>query len=543
MSRADHIAFIGDRHSKPPLPAADAGAKAANLARLDRLGLRVPPALVLSAALSEDYVSRAALPPGFAVHIASSLRRLEDATGLRLGGGDPPLLLSVRSSPEASMPGVLETLLNVGMTEDGVHRLIKRSGNPWHAWDCYRRLVRAFAEAVHHVDAEVFDRLTARHLAREGAATLRDIDPMSMRDLARASVKAARDAGAPPLPDDPLQQVVRAVEAVIASWHSPRAREYRRIWGIGEETGTAVVVQAMVFGNSGVRSGSGLGFTRNPATGDDELYVDFLSNAQGDELVSGREPVRDTAILRDVMPAIWAELERARPRLEHEFGDMQDFEFTVEDGRLFFLQTRDGTRTPWAATRIAVDLVRAGIVDAGTALQRLAPYDLNTVTRRSIDASKAGEPIARAVAAGPGVATGGVVFDEERARRLSARAPVVLVRPDIVSDDLGGIAASAGVLTSTGGRTAHAAVVARQLGKACVVSCAALRVDASSHTCTIGPRVFREGDVITIDGGSGLIYAGCVDARVERPHEALEAIESWRRQHVSGGGIQWRPNF
>jgi pyruvate,orthophosphate dikinase len=542
MSRADHIAFIGDRHSKPPLAAADAGTKAANLARLDRLGLRVPPAIVLSAALSQDYLSRGALPPGFAVHVASSLRLLEEATGLRLGG-NPPLLLSVRSSPGASMPGVLETLLNVGMTEEGVHHVIKCRGNPWLAWDCYRRLVRAFAEAAHHVEPEVFDRLTARHLARDGAVTLRDLDPISMRDLARESARAARDAGAPPLRDDPFEQVMRAVEAVIASWHSPRAREYRRLWGIGEETGTGVVVQAMVFGNSGVRSGSGVGFTRNPATGDDELYVDFLENAQGDELVSGREPVRDTAILRDVMPTIWAELEHARPRLEHEFGDMQDFEFAVEDGRLFFLQTRDGRRTPWAATRIAVDLVRGGIVDAGTALQRLSAYDLNAVARRSIDAATAGEPIARAIAAGPGVATGGVVFDAERARRLSATSSVVLVLPDIATDDLGGIAASAGVLSAAGARTAHAAVVARQLGKACVVSCAALRVDASSHTCTIGPRLFREGDVITIDGGSGLIYEGRVGARVERPHEALEAIESWRRQHISGGAIQWRPNL
>jgi len=372
MSRADHIAFIGDRHSKPPLVADDAGMKAANLARLDRLGLRVPPALVLSAALSQDYFSRGALPPGFAVHVAASLRQLESATGFRLGG-QPPLLLSVRSSPGASMPGTLETLLNVGLTEEGVRHLIKRSGNPWLAWDCYRRLVRGFAETVEHVDAGVFDRVTAQHLARDGAATLRDLDPMSMRDLARDSAKAAREAGAAPLPDDPFQQVMHAVEAVMASWHSPRAREYRRIWGIAENTGTGVVVQTMVFGNGGVRSGSGVGFTRNPANGDDELYVDFLSNAQGDELVSGREPVRDAAILRETLPTIWTELEHARARLEREFADMQDFEFTVEDGRLFFLQTRVGKRTPWAATRIAVDLVRGGIVDARNALQRLAP--------------------------------------------------------------------------------------------------------------------------------------------------------------------------
>ncbi|HUK35278.1 MAG TPA: PEP/pyruvate-binding domain-containing protein, partial [Vicinamibacterales bacterium] len=505
MSRVDHIAFIGDRHSKPPLEIADAGTKAVNLARLDRLGLRVPSALVLSAALSQEYFSRGALPPGFAVHLASSLRQIEDVTGLTLGGGDP-LLLSVRSSSPATMPGMLQTLLNVGLTENSVHHLIRRSGNPWLAWDCYRRLVRAFAETVHHVDREVLDDVAVKHLARAGAHALRDLDPLSMRDLARESAKAARAAGAAPLPDDPFEQVVRAVEAVLASWHSPCAREYRRIWDISDDGGTGVVVQAMAFGNSGVRSGTGVAFTRNPATGANELYVDFLWNAQGDELVSGREPIRDTATLRDAMPTIWAELEHARPRLEREFGDMQDVEFTVEDGQLFFMQTRDGKRTPWAAVQVAVDLVRQGVIGAPTALQRLETYDLTRVVRRSIDDSRTAAPIARAIAAGFGVATGGIVFDADRARRLSVANSVVLVREDIATEDLVGIAASAGVLTAVGGRTSHAAIVARQLGKACAVSCRELRVDAASQTCTIGRHVFREGDVISIDGATGLVY-------------------------------------
>jgi pyruvate,orthophosphate dikinase len=537
MSRADAIAFIGDRHANVPLAAADAGLKAANLPRLARIGLRVPPAVVLNSALSQDYFSRGALRPGFAVDLAAAVRQIEHVTGLRFGGS-PPLLLSVRSSPVATMPGMLETVLNIGLTEDGVHRLIRRTGNPWLAWDCYRRLVRAFAETVHHVDRGIFEQLTARHLSRQGARTSRDLDPTSMHDLAREYTKAARAAGASPLPDDPVEQLVRAVEAVLASWHSARACEYRRIRGLSDHTGTGIVVQTMVLGNCGSRSGSGVAFTRDPATGDHGLHVDFLLNAQGDELPAGRERAGDGALLRDAMPAVWRELEAAAPRLEREFGDMQDVEFTVEEGRLFFLQTRDGNRTPWAAARIAVDLVGRGFVDTATALQRLAPYDLTALVRRSVDSARAGDPIARAVAAGPGVATGGVVFDGDRARRFSASAPVVLVRNDMPPDDLDGITSAAGVLTASGGPTSHGAILARQLGKACVAGCADLRVDASSNTCAIGSRVFHEGDVITIDGGTGLIYEGRVDARVEEPHEALATIESWRRQSIPGGTIQ-----
>ena len=526
MSRVDRIAFIGDRQSDVHLLVADAGVKAVNLARLDRLGLRVPPALALSTALSHEYLSRGALPPGFAVHLATALRRLEDATGLTLGGRHP-LLVSVRSSPVVTMPGMLDTLLNVGLTEDGVQRLVGRTGNAWFAWDCYRRAARGFAELVHHVAPEVGDRVTEDVLAARGAGSLRDLDPLSMRELARASAAAARAAGAPPLPDDPVDQIVRAVDAVLASWNSPRAREYRRIYGIDDRVGTGVLVQAMVFGNAGAASGSGVGFTRNPSTGDDELYVDFLFNAQGEDIVSGRLPVRDGEQLRRSLPRIWGDLQKARPVLEREFADMQDFEFTVDDGRLFFLQTRDGRRTPWAAARIAVDLVRTGILDPAAALNRLQPYDLDAIVRRTARAS-AGDVLGRGIAAGAGVATGAVAFDVERAQQLAAEGPVVLVRPDMVTADLSGIASAAGVLTAAGARTSHAAVIARQLGKVCVVGCSDLHVDPAASAGTLGGRVLHERDVITIDGGSGIVYAGRADVVVDRPDETLAVIRSWR---------------
>jgi len=529
MSRVDRIVFIGDGQSDVHLLVADAGIKGVNLARLDRLGLPVPPALVLNTALAQEFQASGALPAGFAVQLAASLRQLEDATGLTLGG-PRPLLVSVRPSPVVAMPGMLDTLLNVGLNEAAVHRLIRRTGNPWLAWDCYRRLARTFGEAGGQVPAGEFDRLTADHLARAGARELQELDPISMRDLACDSAALLRGAGPRPLPEDPVAQVIRAVELVLASWNAPRAREYRQISGVDEGAGMAVLVQAMVLGNAGGRSGSGVGFTRNPANGDDELYADFIFNAQGDDLVSGREAVHQAVVLSDVLPDVWRELEKARPTLEQEFSDMQDFEFTVEDGELFFLHTHRGRRTAWAAARIAVDMVRDGIVDPGTALQQLAPYDLTSLVHRSVSHDTSRQPIARAVPAGPGVAMGGVVFDVDRARRLAASHPVILVRHGLTAADLPVIAAADGVVTASGGRTSHAAVVARQLGKVCLVGCADLHVDESVQSCMLGSRVLHEGDVITIDGDSGLIYAGLVDVVIDRPDDALATIESWRRQ-------------
>jgi len=425
---------------------------------------------------------------------------------------------------------MLDTLLNVGLTEAGVHHLIRRTGNPWLAWDCYRRLVRAFGEAGNQLPSGTFERLTAEHLGRVGARELQELDPISMRELACDSATLLRGASVRPLPEDATGQVVRAVELVLSSWHAPRAQEYRRICGVDEHAGMAVIIQAMVLGNGGARSGSGEGFTRNPANGDDELYVDFVFNAQGDDVVSGHEAVHDGDVLPAVLPDVWRELQRVRPVLEREFADMQDFEFTVEDGEVFFLQSHHGRRTPWAAARIAVDLVRSGIVDPPTALRQLASYDLKALVHRSVSRDTSRQPIARAISAGPGVATGGVVFDVQRARHRAASGPVILVRPAFRPADLPGIAAADGVLTASGGRTSHGAVVARQLGKACLVGCADLHVNEAMQVCTLGSRVLHEGDVITIDGDSGLVYAGRIDVVVDRPDEALAIIESWRRQ-------------
>lgn len=526
------IYFIGSRQSDAKLTPARVGNKAANLARLDALGLRVPPALALDTTVSRRFLRLGHLPEGFAAQLAAALRQLEQATSLALGGR-MPLLLSVRSSPPVSMPGMLETVLNVGLTAQTVAGLIGRTGNPWLAWDAYRRAIRSFGEVVAGVQPAVFDVVEGRHLALAGARAIDELDPLALRDLARelaGCLQLRRDGG---LGRDPLRQVVESVEAVLRSWGAARAVAYRRLNGIAEETGTGVVIQAMVFGNAGPRSGSGVGFTRNPATGVNELYVDFAFNAQGEDVVAGRNVIADSALLPDLLPQVYSELQAARAQLEGEFGDMQDFEFTVDEGQLYFLQTRNGKRTPWAALQTAVDLVAEGIIDIPTALRRLAAIDMDAIVRTSLAPAAGTRPLAVGTGAAPGVATGAAVFSASRVEQVAQGEPVVLVRPDVATDDFTGLAASAGMLTTTGGRTSHGAVVARQLGKPCVVGCADLRVDERARACAVGDHVIHEGDAITIDGDTGQVFAGAVPVIVERPDALLRVVSQWRAARVA----------
>ena len=410
-----------------------------------------------------------------------------------------------------------------------MHGLVRVTGNPWLAWDAYRRFARGYAETVLTCPSAPFDRLVDGHLQAAGASSAQDLDPIAMRELARATVALARALAGEPIPTDPAEQLDAAIAAVFRSWTAPRAREYRRLTGLPDDSGTAVVVQAMVFGNGGGLSGSGVGFTRDPSTGADELYVDFLFNAQGEDVVSGRYAVAGVSGLATGLPNVHAELLDAKRRLETGLGDMQDFEFTVEDGRLYFLQTRAGKRTPWAALQIAVDFVRAGLLSPAAALERLRPYDLSSIARTHPQTDAATLRLASAVGAGLGVASGAVVFDADRARSRATGEPVILVRPDIATDDVAGIAAAAGVLTAQGGRTSHAAVVARHLGKVCVVGCADLHIDLSRRRATLGAHTLSEGDPITLDGDSGCVYAGIIPVRRERPEAALADVARWQQ--------------
>jgi pyruvate,orthophosphate dikinase len=519
---------VGGRQSEvAPVSAEVVGNKGANLARLDRLGLRVPPAIVLGTAFCEDYFNRGGtLGPEFPQQLRGYVRQLEEATGLGLGGRHP-LLVAVRSSPPVSMPGMLDTILNVGLTEPGVHGFLRRTGNPGLAWDAYRRLIRGFGETVAGVPSIEFDRLTARYLSDASTSDVRDLDPLALRSLACESGDLLRDLTGTAVPDDPLTQLVQAVEAVCRSWMSPRARAYRELNGLDAVAGTAVLIQTMVFGNAGGTSGSGVAFTRNPTNGDDQLYLDFLFNAQGEDVVSGRQSASEASRLATVLPAVYAELARAKPRLESELRDMQDFEFTVQEGRLYFLQTRSAKRTPWAALRVAIDLVTAGIIDRATALERLAVYDLHAIQRVRLPSDCMDSPIGTGVPAGYGVASGAIAFDAAAAEHMRRDGPVILVRPDISPDDIAGLASAAGIVTALGGRTSHAAVVARQMGKACVVGCPTLHVDVDRRCCSFGGQTLREGAALTVDSDSGRIYAGRLAVEVERPLEALATINGW----------------
>jgi pyruvate,orthophosphate dikinase len=522
-------AFLIGGDARPELiPSAHGGSKAANLVRLARIGLRVPPAFVLGTRTCDDAVAAGILSEEVKSVVRDGIAHIERATSRRFGARHLPLLVSVRSSPPVSMPGMLDSVLNIGITEASAHGLLRSTGNPYLVWDTFRRFAEAFAEIVRGCPSAPFKAIRDRMLADAAAASIADVDPIALRDGAREAAALVEELSGAPLPMDPYEQLESAIAAVFRSWTMQRAVEYRRRHGVDDSTGTAVIVQAMVLGNDRGVSGSGVGFTRNPATGADELYIDFLRNGQGEDVVSGRQRVAADRPLSELLPATFDELARAKGLLERAFGDMQDFEFTVQNGELFFLQTRDGKRTPWAALHIATDLVRSGIITPAEALHQLAAYDIESIRRRRLIPDAHSTVVASAVAAGLGVAAGVIVLDAHRAAALASTKPVILVRENLTTDDFVGLAASEGLLTANGGRTSHAAVVARQLGKVCLVGCAALRIDQAARRCTIGSRTFAEGEAITLDGDSGRVYAGCMQAVSETPDAALAEVRRWR---------------
>jgi pyruvate,orthophosphate dikinase len=405
------------------------------------------------------------------------------------------------------------------------------TGNPRLAWDSYRRLIQSFAEVVHDGDMLVFTAILAECTAQAGVADLRELDALRLRKLCHALLDAYRAATGEDFPQNPMAQLIAATEAVFRSWRSPRAREYRRMHAIDEGLGTAVTIQSMVFGNGGGNSGSGVGFTRNPATGANELFLDFLNNAQGEDVVGGRLQIKDRDQLQRHLPELLGRLESVKRKLEREFRDLQDFEFTVEDGELYLLQTRSGRLTPWATLQVTADLVDEGVLTQHEALQRLEVLDLQRIQRKRLKTQEGQLPLAVAVPASIGVACGRIALDSERARQLSEQGePVILVRAETSTDDIVGMAHADGILTAAGGRTSHAAVVARQLNKVCLVGCAPLLIDAEKHLVWFDQQALAEGDYLTIDGDQGTVFAGCLKSEQERPVHLLERIEAWRRE-------------
>ena len=489
------------------------GFKAFNLLRMAGLGLPVPPAFAIGTIYCSDDASRSkASQPAL---WRPGLQSLERATGLRFGDARLPLLLSVRSGAPVSMPGMMETLLNIGLCDGTLAGFLRQTGNPRLVWDTYRRLVASYGEVVAGVPASIFD---SESTALVGTRDERDLDFAELRALTHRYLEAFAGAAGTPFPQDPQAQLVGAIGAVFASWQSPKACEYRRQRSIPDSIGTAVTVQTMVYGNAGGRSGSGVGFTRDPVSGEPKLWIDFLFNAQGEDVVSGRRSAYGHDELAAVMPAVWQALGDTAAKLEHEFGDMQDFEFTVQDSHLYLLQTRNGKCSAQAVARIALDLLDAGVISADVARDRTAAlkFDELVTTRTESSDGTPLMPLSHAASASSGVAVGEIAFDEATAQaRHAAAASIILVRRDAETADIAALELAVGLLTQRGARTSHAAVVARQLGKVCLVGCAEMQLDETGRTLQIGERTLREGDLLTLDGNDGAVYDGAVHTTVE----------------------------
>jgi len=510
------------------------GAKAANLARVASLGMPVPPAFVLpielcAAIVNGDSQARQQLATG----LEEGIEFLEETTGRRFGDRRRPLLVSVRSGAARSMPGMLDTVLNVGCTPDAVHGLIRSTGNPRFAFDCRRRFFESYGNLVLGISAGAFKAELER---LESSTSEYRVDCEALERLVACYQHVIEEEGRATT-ETPAEQLQSAAEAVYRSWMSERAVTYRRLQHLGDMAGTAVMVQAMVFGNKGHRSGAGVAFSRDPSSGADTPVVEVIFGAQGEDVVSGRQtPEDEDAIIRS-FPLAAKELRAALARLEQSFGDVQDVEFTIEDGKLWILQTRTAKRTPQAAVRFVIDFVKTGRISPADALTRLSGIDLDRLTNKCL--TGLGPPVGRGTGASSGVAVGRAVFDPATAARLAANGdPIILLRPDTSTADIAGFAASSGIVTARGGRTAHAALVARQLDKPCVVGCAELSVDATAHCARLAEAAIREGEWVSIDGNAGTVYLGRGQVVLNKPEVELAEIERWRRQTAADAVVR-----
>ncbi len=486
------------------------GGKGANLAEMTNLGLPVPPGFIISTDACRYYLAEGTVPAGLAAEVDEHLARLEQKIGRRLGDHADPLLVSVRSGAKFSMPGMMETVLNIGLSDESVHGLAKQADSERFAWDSYRRLIQMFGKTVLDIDGEEFEHAIDAAKKAKGTKNDLDLDASDLRDLVETFKGIVRDKTGRDFPQDPREQMDLAVNAVFDSWNADRAILYRRQERIPADLGTAVNVVAMVFGNLGMDSGTGVAFTRDPGSGQPGVYGDYLQNAQGEDVVAG---IRNTVPLQDlerIDAKSYAELMDIMQTLENHYKDLCDIEFTIERSKLWMLQTRVGKRTAAAAFRIAIQLVDQGLIDMDEALDRVTGDQLAHLMFPRFDTSGEVKKIAKGVSASPGAAVGKAVFDSAQAvQQAAAGEEVILVRRETNPDDLHGMIAAQGILTSRGGKTSHAAVVARGMGKTCVCGAEELEVDLAGRKFTApGGITVSEGDVISIDGTSGVVYLG-----------------------------------
>jgi pyruvate,orthophosphate dikinase len=507
------------------------GGKGAGLAEMTNAGLPVPPGFTIQTEACREYM-RGALSPQIEAEMLDALERLEKMQGQKLGAGDNPLLVSVRSGAKFSMPGMMDTILNLGLNDQAVEALAKRSNNPRFAYDSYRRLIQMFGDVVLDIPKKKFEHIFDGVKAKEKVKFDYELQPEALKKIIAEYKKLVKAETGKDFPQDPLVQLVAARDAVFRSWQNERAKTYRRINRIDDWLGTAVNVQCMVFGNLGDNSGTGVGFTRNPATGEHAFFGEYLMNAQGEDVVSGVRTPQPISELQKSMPKVYDQLKDITRKMEKHYRDMQDFEFTIQDGKLYMLQTRNGKRTGLAAARVAIDMVREGLITQEEAIFRVEPNQLyDFLVPRLVEKGEKVEVLATGLPASPGAAVGQIVFTAEEAvkhHQNGSYKSVILVRGETTPEDIAGMEVAAGILTSRGGMTSHAAVVTRGMGKCCVAGAGDCVVDEAKKELRVKGKTFKQGDYISLDGTTGRVIAGqlkTLDAQPDDPD--LVKFMSW----------------
>ncbi len=514
----------GDMSMKPLL-----GGKGAGLADMAKIGVPVPDAFTVTTAACVDAMNNnSEWPDGLADQITAGLARLEERTGRKLGDTNRPLLVSVRSGAVQSMPGMMDTILNLGISDESVPGVIEEFGSERFAYDCYRRFIQMYGEVVEGIEPHVFEDALTEIKAARGVALDTDLTAEDLKELTATFKALANEALGGEWTSDPTEQLHRAVNAVFASWLNPRAEVYRRAHGISRNLGTAVNVQQMVFGNRGETSATGVCFSRNPSTGAKELYGEFLTNAQGEDVVAGIRTPRELSEMEEVLPEAFHELLDTMAKLELHSKDMQDMEFTIEDRKLYMLQTRNGKRTAAAAVKTAVDMEKEGLITKEEALLRIEPSQLDALLHPGIDPTHVAPVIVKGLPASPGAAVGALSFSaDDAAERGGKGEKVILVRFETTPDDIHGVMVSQGVLTAHGGMTSHAAVVARGMGITCVAGATGIKIDPKGETVTIGDVTYGKTDTVTLNGSTGEVFAGALPLVPPALNEDFETIGQW----------------
>ena len=507
------------------------GGKGANLAEMTNIGLPVPPGFTITTAACTKFIEEGGkLWDGLFTEIDEHLKEVEEKLNKRFSDKENPLLVSVRSGAVFSMPGMMDTILNLGLNDISVQGLAKSTGNERFAYDSYRRFIQMFSDVAMEIPKVRFESLLEDMKERKGVHLDTDLDANDLKDLVEEYKAVYFEEKHEEFPQEPMKQLELAIKAVFASWNNPRAVVYRKLNDIPHNLGTAVNVQSMVFGNMGDTSGTGVAFTRNPANGENKLFGEFLMNAQGEDVVAGIRTPKSIEELKDVMPHVYEEFQEITERLEHHYRDMQDIEFTIENEKLFMLQTRNGKRTAHAAINVAVDLVESGIITKEEALLRIEPLQLNQLLHPNFDekAIKVAEILAEGLPASPGAASGKVYFnaaDVVKAKNNGEKA--ILVRQETSPEDIEGMISAEGILTARGGMTSHAAVVARGMGKCCVAGCSEIRVDEDNKVIKTKNLNIKEGDFISLDGGTGTVYLGEIKKVLPQLSGNFEKFMSW----------------